>query len=163
MKAILKNVMLPFSTFEKAYKILMSLTILIPVVFGIYMMMTMSTQGLNFEEYLNQSVWSNIQLVVSMLGLTWAYILFSIYQNMDTEEGKAYIGFALWIMLISQIAVSNLLITIVVAITLYLMKVKFTQVMKLKIILQNKLISLLMLFLLFFSFICSFVILRVGM
>ncbi len=160
MKTMLNNVLHPFSTPERALKILMTMVFLVPVLFGIYIFLTLAREELTFSEYLYQSSWNNLLFLNVLMNLVWTYILIKMYPGTDKETDFEYIGFILWILFISQIFVSNIFLAFLAGITLYKIRAGFRQSMSVQLFLRNKTVSIMALSLLFFSLLSGFALIR---
>ncbi|MBU5342222.1 hypothetical protein LI012_13960 [Caldibacillus thermoamylovorans] len=162
MKTIVKNLFLPFSTAKRSYKLLVIMVILVPILFGTYILLSLVGEGLTFSEYLYQNVWNNIQFLVALVDLAWAYILITIYPDFETGDDQEYIGFTLWILLISQLVVTNLLLAAITGITLYRMNLRLRHVLQMNIMFRYKHLTILSASLLLFSLLCGFALFRIS-
>lgn len=158
----MSNILSPFSTTKRAYNILLSMVSIVPILFTIYIFISLPKEGLIFSEFLSQNVWNSILLLVILIDLAWVYILLKTYPEFENENGHEYTGFMLWILFLSQIVVTNILLAIISGIVLYKLKVKFTEVAKLNIMIHNKWLTIMALSLLLFSLLCGFALIRLN-
>lgn len=162
MKTVIHKLFFPFSNEKRAYKILITMVGIVPILYFVYFSLTMAREGLMFSEFLNQNPWNSILFIVVLLNLAWAFILMKIYPDFENSNGNEYIGFILWTFFISQIAVTNLVFAIIAGIVLFKTKIRFKEVMKGNIMMRYKMLTVMAASLLLFSLLCGFTFIQIS-
>lgn len=156
MKTVMNHILFPFATTKRSYNILLSVVSLSPVLYSIYIFLTMGKDDITLPEFLQQNAWNSILFLAVLLNLAWLYILFKIHPGVENQHRDDYTGFILWIFFISQIMVTNILLAVISGIVLYKMKVKLWQVLNTKTMFKQKILTFMALSLLLFSLICGY-------
>lgn len=106
---------------NKWYITVLSLTILIPVVYVLYLFLMVQNGNQSIEELLNTQPIYVVLLLVSFINPIWGHLLNQIPKEERVKKGRG--DQFLSLMLISQIVVGNLIMAILVFIT----KIKLPQ------------------------------------
>ncbi|API91719.1 hypothetical protein J32TS6_40540 [Virgibacillus pantothenticus] len=99
----------------KWYTATLSLTIILPIMYIIYLVLIVQTSGKGFQAFFNEDPVFTILLMISLINPFWGHLLNSIPKEHRFKKGKA--DKLLNYMLASQVVVGNILMAIIVFMT----------------------------------------------
>ncbi len=99
----------------KWYTATLTLTIILPIIYIIYLVLLVQASDKGFQAFFNEEPVFTILLMISLINPFWGHLLNSMPKEQRTKKGKA--DKLLNFMLASQIVVGNILMAIVVFIT----------------------------------------------
>lgn len=100
---------------NKWYTTILTLTILIPIVYVLYLLLMVQNENQSIEELLNTQPIYVVLLLVSFINPIWGHFLNQIPKEARVKKGRG--DRFLSLMLISQIVVGNLIMAFLVFIT----------------------------------------------
>ncbi|MCT1901648.1 hypothetical protein [Oceanobacillus sojae] len=99
----------------KWYTATLSLTIILPIIYIIYLVLIVQASGKGFQAFFNEEPVFTILLMISLINPFWGHLLSSIPREQRIKKGRA--DKLLNFVLASQIVVGNILMAIVVFMT----------------------------------------------
>lgn len=162
MKNALRQILLGSLSIARLYKLLIVFSLLIPVIYGVYLFFTMVKQGLSFETFLVSHPLNTAMFLISMLDVFWAYLLYAVSEDLETHEGRAYIYGILSIMLVSQLFVGNVATAIISGFILIHLDSSLKEAVTAATFKRHSLYNLIAFGMFLMSCLCCFVLIRLS-
>lgn len=160
VKNILKGVLMGGLSPRRLYRLLIAFTLLIPVIYGAYILVTMARQDLSFNALLTTHPLYSTMFLVVLLDVIWGYLLSVVSDSLTDHEGQVYNFDLLILMTLSQLLVGNIVIAILTGYILINMNASWREAMTLKTLRQHGLYSSMAVGLVLVSVLCCYVFVR---
>lgn len=162
MKNAIRQILLGSFSVSRMYKLLIAFSLLIPVIYGFYILFSMAKQGQSLETFLVSHPINTAMFLISLLDVFWAYLLYVASDDLTTREGRTYIYGILTVILISQLLVGNIAIVIISGFTLIHMDSNLREAASMINFKRHSLYSSIAVGLFLMSCLCCFVLIRLS-
>lgn len=160
MKNLLRMAFLRGLPIRRMYYLLMAFTLIIPLVYGAFLLVTMMKAHTTFNDVLAAHPMYTVMFLVVLLDVLWGYLLFAVSSDLSSEEGRLYIYLLIFFIAVSQLIVGNFVIAILAGFMLINMDQHLSQAFRLLVMKKHGLYSGLAAGLLMMSLLCSFALIR---
>ncbi|MCI1883036.1 MAG: hypothetical protein LKI94_12690 [Sporolactobacillus sp.] len=157
MKHRIRRLSLLQISYAKLYNYLIAMTLLIPLIYGAFILLNMARSGKNFQSLLMSRPLYSAMFMSMMLDLLWGYLL---YQLKKESKGEMFTYCALFLLAICQFLISNFVIAIMTIFVMMYSDTRLKDCVSLHIFWRNRLYTAMLAGLVILSFLCSFAIVR---
>ncbi|WP_100487131.1 hypothetical protein [Sporolactobacillus pectinivorans] len=161
LRNMLRTVLTGGLSVRRIYQLLTVFTLLIPVVYGAYLVVTMARQNLSFNTLLISHPLYSVMFLVVLLDVIWSYLMFVVSDDFTSPEGRKYIYGLLFLMAVSQLAIGNIVIAIMAGFILVNMNGTLRQALALATFKRHRLYSFFAVGLVFLSALCCYALIRI--